>query len=319
MKNSKYVVVAVLCLAIIILVAHFIMSYIEFQTKVTTVPQLVEQAIPPKEKLASSMNENETTQYLMEQIYQSDRFISNDAYQLPSVSDENIKNRLLWKPSEQEIVTNPDWAETFKYPSEDGTPPGYFMASPMLFHIYEDQGMTYASIFSQSATRGYSHASGADIGAGVFKKENDAWKPIFISKNINDGVGSTGNAGTISPFMIGENKYAYEVELSNIAQGDSFYHHDFYYFDGKTFKEILSFRVKEGEGSNCSNKTNETNPWAETVEMKKDKVQGSDFYDIVLKWGGYEARGSYGECYVFPVEKGVETYHWTGLKYELEK
>lgn len=262
--------------------------------------------------------EIETIRSLMTQIYKSDKFIPDEAEQLPSVWNEIIKNRLLWKPTEQELVANPDWVGTLGGPSEDKAPAGYFIASPMLLHVYNDHGATYALMFAQTATRGYGHTSGSDIGVGIFEKENDVWKPTFISKNMNDGIGASGSAGTMSPLKIGENKYAYKNELTNMGQGAISNHKELYYFDGKTFNVILSLLASGSDGMDCASKGKE-NEWGETVDIRIEQVPNSDFYNLILEWGGTKPEDSNGECHVVPIEKRIEKYQWAGAKYELVK
>lgn len=318
MKNQKNIIVVTLCLANIFLAMIFARGYIEFQTKITTIPQPVAQVIPHNKKLASSMNESETTRYLMTQIYRSDKFVPDEAEQLSNAWNENIKNRLFWKPTQQELDANPDWVGTLKRPNDSITPVGYFTASPTLLHIYDNQGATYAVMFAQTATNGYGHVSGSDMGAGIFKKENDVWKPVFLSKNMNDGIGASGDAGTMAPLKIGENKYAYKNELTNMGQGAIFNHKELYYFDGKKFNVILSLLASGSDGMDCASKGKE-NEWGETVDIRTETAPNSGFYDLVLEWGGTRSEGPVDACHVVPIEKRIETYHWIGAKYEVVK
>lgn len=286
--------------------------------KAPTDRQAVNVATQHETKSASGMSEDEATRYLMTQIYQSDEFMPDEAEQLPSVWGESVKNRLFWRPTSQDLDANLDWVNTLKYPSEDNAPAGYFIASPMLLHRYEDHGTVYAFMFAQTATRGYSHASGSDIGAGVFKKENDTWKPIFISKNINDGMGAFGNAGKIFPLMIGKNKYAYKNELTNMGQGAIFDHADLYYFDGTTFNNVLSTVAMGSDGMDCENRDSEINEWREIVTIHPEEVPNSDFFDLLLKRGGTMPKKVAGECIIVPSDMKIERYRWTGAKYELK-
>lgn len=315
MQTQKNIIIAILCLANIFLAVIFAREYIEFQIPVTIAPQQVAQVVQHKEKLASSMNENETTRYLITQIYGSTEFVPDEAEQLPSAWNEIVKNRLLWRPTSQELDANPDWAATIKTNIDSIIPVGYFVASPMLLHMYTDKEATYAILFAQTASRGYFHVSGADIAVGIFKKENDAWKPTYLSKNMNDGVGASGGAGTMSPLKIGENKYAYKNELTNMGQGAIFNHKELYYFDGKKFNDILSLRADGSDGMDCTSKGKE-NEWGETVDIRTEQVPSSDFYDIVLEWGGTKPEGPAGECHAVPIGKRIERYHWRGAKYE---
>lgn len=317
-ENLKYVIVSLLCFTAIFFVAIFIIKYAKIQPKITAVQQPAEKSAKYKEKQTSSMDENETIRYLMTQIYRSDKFVSDEAEQLPNMQDENVKNRLLWKPTQQELDAHPDWIDAFKYSLDSKVvPAGYFVAFPMLLHIYDDQDATYAFMFSQSATRGNSHVSGSDMGAGVFKKENDVWKPIFLSKNINNGFGAFGDAGRMSPIRIGENKYAYKNELTNMGQGSISNHKILYYFNGKTFNIILDTIASGSDGTDCLSKNKDFNGWEETVNMRTEQVQNSDFYDLILEWGGTKPENLKGECHIVPEEKRIETYHWDGIKYEL--
>ena len=135
---------------------------------------------------------------------------------------------------------------------------------------------------------------------------------------MNDGVGATGNAGTMSPLRIGENKYAYKNELTNMGQGAIFNHKELYYFDGKTFNIILSLLAQGSDGTDCISKDKE-NEWEETVDMQTEPAPNSDFYNLVLEWGGTKPEDSNGECHSVPIEKRMETYHWNGTRYELVK
>lgn len=293
-------------------------NYIEFKTSVATVPPSITQDIQHKEILASSMNENETIRYLMTRIYGSIEFVPDEAEQLPSAWNETVKNRLLWKPTQQELEANQDWVDILKRSDDGIIPAGFFIASPMLLHLYDDQGAKYALMFAQTASRGFFHVSGADIAVGIFKIENDVWKPVFISKNMNDSIGASGDAGTMSPLKIGENKYAYKNEFTNMGQGAIFNHIALYYFDGKKFNDILSLRADGSDGMDCESKGKE-NEWGETVDIRTEQVPDFDFYGLVLEWGGTKPEGPVGECHTVPIEKRVEKYHWTGAKYELVK
>lgn len=318
MKNQKNIVVFILSFIIIFLVVNFVRYYIEFKTSVNTIQPPLSQVVQHKEKLASGMTKNETTRYLMGQIYGSDKFVPDEVEQLPNAWNENIKNRLLWKPTPQELDANPDWVDTLKRSDDGITPAGFFIASPMLLHFYDDQGAKYALMFAQTASRGFFHVSGADIAVGIFKIEKDAWRPVFISKNMNNSIGASGDAGTISPLKIGENKYAYKNEFTNMGQGAIFNHIALYYFDGKKFNDILSLRADGSDGMDCESKGKE-NEWGETVDIRTEQVPDFDFYDLVLEWGGTKPEGPVDECHTVPIEKRVEKYHWTGAKYELVK
>lgn len=316
MKNKKNIITFIL----LIIAISSVFFYIWYKKITTNVQPLPKYPIENKERLVYEMNETETIRYLMTQIYNSDKFVSDETNQLLNAWNEIIKNRLFWKPTDQELTTNPNWVETLTISHlENNTPMGYFIASPMLFHNYEEQGNAYSIMFAQTATNGYNHVSGSDIGAGIFKNENNIWNPVFISKNINEGFGASGEAGTLSPFLIGKNKYAYKNELTNMAQGAIFYHTNLYYFDGIKFNDILGFVAYGSDGTDCINKLGEDTESGETVDIKSKQIDNSDFYDLILEWDGTKPEGPDGECKVVPIEKKIEKYHWNGKKYELLK
>lgn len=316
MKNKT--IVLLLSFAIFFSAIIFARNYIEFQREVFVAPQPILPFIPHKEKLASSMNETETIRYLMGKIYNSVEFIPDESEQLPSVWNEIVKNRLLWKPTVQELVKNPNWVLSLNGYREDKAPKGYFIASPVLFHTYNNQGVAYATMFAQTATDGYSHVSGSDMGVGIFKGENDTWEPIFISKNMNNGFGASGDAGTLSPFLIGKNTYAYKNELTNMGQGAITYHTDLYYFDGIKFSDVLSTGTYGSDGTDCVSKGVE-NEWNGTLDLRTEGIAGSSFYDIIAEHGGTRPEGTNGECHAVFVKKWSERYHWDGTKYKLAK
>lgn len=103
-----------------------------------------------------------------------------------------------------------------------------------------------------------------------------------------------------------------------MGQGAIFDHKELYYFDGKKFNIILSILASGSDGTDCISNDKE-NEWEETVDMRTVPAQNSDFHDLILEWGGTKPEGPSGACHVVPIEKRIETYHWTGVKYELVK
>lgn len=233
-----------------------------------------------------------------------------------NISTLKDSSYLIWKPTDKEMSQQDGLSDFVKSGYYMGTewisiPEGHLISTPLSSYKTNENGKSRIYFLVETMLN-YCHACGPFLGGAVFEKSGNYWKPVYINKYI--GVyGNWGNLGKPNLFSIGDNKKAFEFQMSDMGQGIRWEGIAIYYFVNNEFHEILQIDTG-GDNSGATESSEEIYDWSSTITTKPNP--NSDFYDIVVKKTGTDMNSDNSK--IVQVD-GIDIYRWNNSKNEYEK